>query len=270
MFSIDNFLSFPPPYYSIATILGAIICIITLKFTIKARDNIDKSYCAVTALVGMSSAFFMAHIVYALAQHHKLFYIITHPHLLFQSVPAFLYYFLNIFGGMVFYGGLIGFCLGGFIYLKHEKLNIETYSDIFAPLIPLFHAFGRIGCYLTGCCYGKEIETPLPFSAISTDNGIIHRIPIQLIEAMQNIIIFTILMILLHKCKKLKYGNLILIYGTIYPICRFINEFFRGDYTERGYIGVLSTSQWISILIFTFSIIMLIIKNTNKSLRGCN
>lgn len=269
MSNIQELLTITPPYYSIATILGVVACIIALRFTIKKRENIDFAYCVITSLVGAIGAFFIAHIVYAMAQHEKLFYIITHPKILFQSIPAFVYYFTDVFGGMVFYGGLIGACLGGYIYLRYEKLNVNAYSDIFAPLIPLFHAFGRVGCYLTGCCYGIKIETPLPFSEFSTDDGLIHRLPIQLIEATENLVIFAVLMLLLYKYNNMKHGNLILIYGTIYPICRFINEFFRGDYIQRGFFGMLSTSQWISIFIFTFSVIMLIIKYKRKNCEVC-
>ncbi|MEE1154870.1 MAG: prolipoprotein diacylglyceryl transferase family protein [Acutalibacteraceae bacterium] len=265
---LDKFLSFTPPYYGIATLLGILACSITLRFNMKQRKNIEFSYCILTALVGMVGAFFMAHIVYAVAQHEKLFYIISNPNALFKSIPAFIYYFSNVFGGMVFYGGLIGFCLGGYLYLKYEKLNIDNYTDVFAPLIPLFHAFGRIGCYLTGCCYGVELQSPLPFSECFTDNGIIHRLPIQLIEAFENLLLFIVLMLILYKFKNFKKGSLIFIYGITYSVLRFINEFFRGDYIERGSFGIMSTSQWISIFIFTFSLVIIIIKYIKQINKG--
>ena len=60
-----------------------------------------------------------------------------------------------IFGGAVFYGGLIGGLIAGFLSIRYQKLDPAVVSDCAAPSIALFHMFGRIGCFLGGCCYGE-------------------------------------------------------------------------------------------------------------------
>ena len=65
-----------------------------------------------------------------------------------------------LFGGLVFYGGLIGAFLGIFCYCKQYHLSYVPYMDVFAPLIPFVHGIGRIGCFCSGCCYGIEYYGP--------------------------------------------------------------------------------------------------------------
>ena len=61
-----------------------------------------------------------------------------------------------LFGGMVYYGGLIGFCMGICLFSKRFLFNRLNILDLFAPFIPLAHAFGRLGCFCEGCCYGVK------------------------------------------------------------------------------------------------------------------
>ncbi|MEE0859071.1 MAG: prolipoprotein diacylglyceryl transferase [Acutalibacteraceae bacterium] len=267
MFTTIDIFGVELPYYGIMTGLGILACFLLLKFTAKQRKNIEPIEYVCIGLSGGVCAFIMAHLVYGVAQFDKLCYIITHPDRLFESVNMFLIYIFDVFGGMVFYGGLIGACLGGFIYMKRARLDVKEYADTIAPCIPLFHAFGRIGCFLAGCCYGMESKVGFTYhySMVESANGVC-RFPIQLVESAENFILCAILVIILYKCKNIKHGILIWIYGLTYPVIRFINEFFRGDVDERGYFGVLSTSQWISIIIFVLSLIMIVIniRNNNK------
>ena len=59
-------------------------------------------------------------------------------------------------GGLVFYGGLIVGVLSGWIYLRAKKASFYEYAAVIVPAIPLAHAIGRIGCFLAGCCYGRQ------------------------------------------------------------------------------------------------------------------
>ncbi len=164
-----------------------------------------------------------------------------------------------LLGGSVFYGGLLGGLLAGFIYCKKKKFNLKDYSDICAPGIPLFHFFGRIGCFLGGCCYGIESD----FGYTIHGNELIpmvndvNRFPVQLMEATFNLGLFILLAYFL-KNNKFK-GKLLSIYLLIYPIIRFFDEFLRGD-TYRGFLFGLSTSQIISIILFISSAIYLIVQ----------
>lgn len=156
-------------------------------------------------------------------------------------------------GGFVFYGGLIGGILGIYIYAKQFKIEFKELILVIIPAVPLVHAFGRIGCFFAGCCYGIEYHG---FGSITFHNTMfapnnIPLFPVQIVEAMSNLIIFGILMITYKKYQG-TYKTLTL-YCILYSILRFILEFFRGD-TARGIILNLSTSQWISIFLCIIAI----------------
>lgn len=162
-----------------------------------------------------------------------------------------------VFGGSVFYGGLIGGIIAGMITVKAKKYPAADITDCAAPAVALFHTFGRIGCFLGGCCYGVESDFGFIYhnSLIESANGV-RRFPVQLFEAGFELILFIVLWRLLE-AKRMK-GRLFLIYLIVYPIGRFILEFFRGD-QYRGFIFGLSTSQFISILLFAVAVVGLIL-----------
>lgn len=170
----------------------------------------------------------------------------------FSNFISFKDFFLAavlVFSGAVFYGGLLGGILSGYIYGKVTRLNIEAFSDILAPAIPLFHGFGRIGCFLGGCCYGIESHIGFVFSnSLVAPANHISRFPVQLVEALFNFLLFYFLFTLLKKGKK----GLLPLYLFIYSAGRFFIEFLRGD-EIRGFIFSLSTSQFISVIIFAVS-----------------
>lgn len=78
------------------------------------------------------------------------------PQLLSQihSLASFFQVMFAIWGGSVFYGGLLGGILAGALYLRVKGRSLALWSNLTAPAVALFHTFGRIGCFLGGCCYG--------------------------------------------------------------------------------------------------------------------
>lgn len=162
------------------------------------------------------------------------------------------------FGGLVFYGGLIGAFLGVYRYCYHFKVPFAGYLDLYAPFIPLVHGFGRIGCFLAGCCYGKEYHgfgsVQFPYNELVPELSEVPRVPVQLIEAGLNFMMFGILFFLLRR-KKMKTGQLMGIYILYYTIARYFLEMLRGDII-RGGIGIFSTSQLISLLLIPVGIIL--------------
>lgn len=150
-------------------------------------------------------------------------------------------FFINNFSvGLVFYGGLYGALIGGAVYSKLYGADSRELFMYLVPAIPLFHIFGRIGCFLSGCCHGVENES---FGVLHPDGN--YYVPVQLIEAFGDLVIFIILCIV--KNKDNKYYKPIGIYLVLYGVMRFVLEFFRGD-EVRGFLGLLSTSQWISLV----------------------
>lgn len=169
------------------------------------------------------------------------------------SFSLIKYIVSECFGGMVFYGGFIGATLALIIHIKISKIySKKEIIDIFAICVPLFHTFGRIGCFLGGCCYG--IESKFGFIAhneLLPEMSGVRRFPVALIESGLNFLIFLFLLYLFKKeriCNKLLF-----VYMIIYPTIRFCLEFLRGD-EIRGIFFGLSTSQWISIIIFVVGI----------------
>lgn len=164
----------------------------------------------------------------------------------------------DYFGGVVFYGGLIGFVYGIWFYCKQFKLSLYPYLEVIAPVIPFAHAFGRIGCFLGGCCYGIEYKGPFavnyPYNELIPELNEVTRFPVQLLEALLNFIVFFVLLYLPKKVK-LKTGQLLGIYLLYYTVARFLLEMLRGD-EIRGNIGGVSTSQIMSILLFPVGIIL--------------
>ncbi len=154
-------------------------------------------------------------------------------------------------GGFVFYGGLIGGAVGLLIITKIRKENMFKYSNLFTLVLPLGHAFGRVGCFLSGCCYGMKHDGLFSFTYssaldISTPIGV-PLLAIQLIEAVCLFTLFIALLVIYYKLPE-KRNLITWFYLIAYAIIRFVLEFFRGD-KERGLFLGLSTSQWLSCLI---------------------
>ena len=174
-------------------------------------------------------------------------------------------------GGFVFYGGLIGGILGVFIYSKQFKISFKELLLILLPVVPLIHSIGRIGCLCAGCCYGMEYHG---FGAITFHDSLlapndVPLFPMQVVEAICNFIIFIVLLVTYKKF--LGTYKTVGLYLVLYSIVRFTLEFFRGDLI-RGIYFSLSTSQWISIVLFIIGIAIFVreSKNLTKSDRSIN
>ena len=174
----------------------------------------------------------------------------------FMQTLLFLMNYL--FGGLVFYGGLIGAFLGIFCYCKQYHLSYVSYMDVFAPLIPFVHGIGRIGCFCSGCCYGIEYHGPFaiqfPYNEAVPQLSQVPRFPVQLLEALMNFLLCGILFCLMKK-KNLRNGRLMGIYLIYYSIARFLLEMLRGD-KIRGSISIFSTSQLISLILLPVGIVL--------------
>ena len=165
-------------------------------------------------------------------------------------------------GGQVFYGGLIGGIVGAVLGAWFTHDDLALYCDAIVPCIPLGHAFGRLGCFFAGCCYGMPYEGigSLSFPAVGINY---QTFPVQLLEMAINIGIFVYLIFYTHKVHK--HYHVLYRYLLIYAVSRFALEFMRGDLV-RGISNGLSTSQWISIGLFAISI-LLMLPRLNKEKR---
>lgn len=165
-------------------------------------------------------------------------------------------------GGFVFYGGLIGGLIFALCAGKFHKIDSKLYMKRLIFLIPFIHAFGRIGCYMAGCCYGIPYDG---FGAVVFPEGSlapsgIPLFPVQLVEA---ILLFIIAAFLGYMSIRKNWDCSIESYLILYSIVRFILEFYRYD-EVRGFVLGLTTSQWISIAILIVSILVIIKKRVEK------
>lgn len=185
----------------------------------------------------------------------KLLYYIT----VFDEIikdPSIL---LNVADGFVVYGGIIGGIAAGYGVCRVKKLNFWQYLDCATPSIALAQGFGRIGCLLVGCCYGMETTGWCSITFTNSQfapNGV-PLVPTQIFSSVFDFVHFVVLYFISRRSKV--DGLTSALYLIIYGVGRFIIEFFRGDLI-RGSIGALSTSQFISIFIVAFGILLLIKK----------
>ena len=89
----------------------------------------------------------------------RIVYVTTYWKQEFADQP-FSEVFMIQHGGLVYYGGLIGATVAGTFYILWKKMPLWKTADIFAPSIALGSVFGRIGCLLNGCCYGRACDLP--------------------------------------------------------------------------------------------------------------
>jgi phosphatidylglycerol:prolipoprotein diacylglycerol transferase len=156
--------------------------------------------------------------------------------------PSILWDFKN---GYVVYGGIIGGILASYIYCRTKKQAFMPYFDLVMPAVSFAQGFGRFGCFFAGCCYGRETDAwyGITFHNSSFAPNGVKLIPTQLISAAGDFLICALL--LWFASKRPKTGRVAAAYLVLYGIGRFAVEFLRNDY--RGSVGVLSTSQLISI-----------------------
>lgn len=164
--------------------------------------------------------------------------------------------------GGVFYGGLIAAVVVCIYQLKKHKLPLWTSGDLFAPGIALGYMVGRLGCLLAGCCYGRPTEVawaitftdPAAALNVGTPLGVALH-PTQLYEALAGLVILVTLLATEGRGRQFA-GRTFWQFVLLYSVLRFGIEFFRGD--ERGVVfDMMSTSQFISVVLFPLSLVML-------------
>jgi phosphatidylglycerol:prolipoprotein diacylglycerol transferase len=169
----------------------------------------------------------------------RIMYVATYWHEEFAGRP-----FGEIFavwnGGLVFYGGLIGATLAGVLYARLKHIALWKLADVLAPSIALGYVFGRIGCLLNGCCYGRACDMPWAIRfPVGNLNGAptfpVH--PTQVYDSLLNLGLYFGLA-WLYRHKKFD-GQVFATYLLCYAVTRSIVESFRGDYSPVHYHGPL-------------------------------
>lgn len=175
---------------------------------------------------------------------------------------------LSVLGssGWVVYGGILGGILGAYLYCRIQKMHFFSYFNVIIPTVSLAQAFGRIGCFFAGCCYGKVTHGAFGVTFPKGSLCPIREpvIPTQLISSFGDFVLFVILMKTCADEKtRSRTGALYLI---LYSIGRFFIEFLRGD-VERGTIGIFSTSQFIALFTCLAGIVLYVWIGKKEKLR---
>lgn len=185
----------------------------------------------------------------------KLFYYLEDP-VKFIKEPSLM--MENIGNGFVFYGSLLFVIPTMYFWLRNEKIAFWPFMDVMAFAGPVMHSFGRLGCFMAGCCHGKVCTNFLgvvfsdPHTAAFPKNTPLY--PTQLFDIGVNLI--TLLIVYLISKKQQFTGQLFLIYILLYAIGRIINENFRGD-EARGFLfnDSISYSQFIAVVLIGLTLI---------------
>ncbi len=252
-----TFLGRDIPVYGFLIMIGG-ICSVCLALLLIKKVNLeffDFMCCVAFIIIGAFVGAKLLSIFTSFKTIMEYFIFVRPP--LFEGIMTVLQ------SGFVFYGGLIGGLVALILYCVVCKVDLKPYISVAAAVLPLGHAFGRVGCFFAGCCYGIPYDGWLSYTYTHADNPTegflgVPRFPVQLLEACCLLILFGILLYIFFK-KPNSYATTV---GYIigYGILRFCLEFLRGDKERGGFLGV-STSQWISILLVIALIVAIIIYN---------
>jgi phosphatidylglycerol:prolipoprotein diacylglycerol transferase len=163
-------------------------------------------------------------------------------------------------GGIVYYGGLIGASLACVIFARRRKLPLWRLADVLAPSIALGSFFGRWGCLMNGCCYGRPTTMPwgivFPAGSESTGRyGVLPLHPTEIYDSLLNLCLYGLLAWLFRRRKF--DGQIFGVYLICYAVLRSFVELFRGDYTPEHYWHGMTPAQLVSVVIVLAGLLLL-------------
>ena len=231
------------PMYGVLSASGMLAAFVLLALTRK-YTRFSEDHVLSVIIWAVISGFLGAKILYWLVEWKQV-----------VADPSFLLHTLR--EGFVFYGSLIGGLIGVGIFAARKKLPFFAFTDYTIPGLVLGQAFGRVGCHFAGCCYGMECESPISI-VFPTGSAAPAGIPLLPTQLMESAFLFLLCAFLVWRLTKKKpFGTVSGWYMVLYGVWRFTIEFFRSD--ERGFVGALSTSQFISIFIFAGGLALLLL-----------
>ncbi len=231
--------------YGLLVATGFLVAIL-LASSRAEKEGLDSQKVLDLCFYVMVSALLGARLLYVIVEYRY-----------FLDSPLEIFKFWK--GGLVFYGGLILGVLISLWYLKRNQMPMWKTADLLAPSIALGQSIGRWGCFFAGCCYGKKTDVAWGITFADPRSLAPLEIPLhptQVYLSLNAVFIFIFLMWLSKR--KVFDGQILWSYGILYSIGRFAIEYFRGD--DRGFPveQVLSTSQFVGVFIFSFSVFMLL------------
>jgi len=171
-------------------------------------------------------------------------------------------------GGLVYYGGLIGASLACIAFTRKRNLPLWKVADVLTPSIALGYAFGRVGCLLRGCCYGRTCD--LPWAIRFPEDNPYHPPtdpvhPTQIYDSLLNLV-FYLALALLYRRKRFD-GQIFATYLMGYALLRSFEELFRGDYAPAQLRGGLTPAHLVSIGIFVAGAVLFWMRRPRQSMK---
>jgi phosphatidylglycerol:prolipoprotein diacylglycerol transferase len=180
----------------------------------------------------------------------KLLYVLTNDTLFYLHNPIEI---LKSGGsGLSFFGIIIAGILVALVFANKKKINFWGLLDVLSIGVFIGYAFGRIGCFLNGCCCGVPTDFWLGFRFFAND---FMRLPTQLFTSFLALIGFFIV-IKVEKTKRF-YGKTAGSFLLIYSVITFIVEFWR-DIPNRALASILSWNQISAIIIIPTTLIIMV------------
>jgi len=184
-------------------------------------------------------------------------YVVSYWHESFEGRPIDEI-FMVWKGGLVYYGGLAGASLACILYCRRKKLPLWRIADILAPSIALGYVFGRIGCLLNGCCYGRACNLPWAIrfpegNPLNPPTYPVH--PTEVYESLLNLGLYAALA-WLFRHKKFD-GQVFGVYLVCYALLRSFVEMFRGDYPQYYLGGWATPAHLVSFAILVAGLVLL-------------
>ena len=166
-----------------------------------------------------------------------------------------------------FYGGFIGALIAAMAFFaRYRDVPRWRMADICGPAIALGQAIGRVGCFMAGDDYGRPTHLPWAVTFRDPDaadiGGAPLGIPLHPVQLYESLVCLSLFFFLVWLVRRKRFdGEIILSYSILYAIARFLLEYFRGD-ADRGFVfgGLLSTSQFIAILVLVVCVPLFAIK----------
>ena len=218
------------PSYSLLGVVGFLVGLIHI-FCVCKKKSLSFDDALYIYVFGMLGAISFSKILYVAVNLETIIKLIQ-----LKTVDIVEIVMTYIRGGMIFFGGLYGAIFMAFICAHYLNINIKKYYAPLLPAMAIVAGFGRIGCFLTGCCYGRVTNglCGVVFHKSEIAPNGIPLIPVQIYEAGFDIFLFLAIMWICNHTKWVFYGCYI--YILMYSMFRFVLEFYRGDRDRKSVV----------------------------------
>lgn len=221
--------------YGVLLALGMVLGV-SLAIVVARRRGMDLVNVLLVALIAITAGLIGSYLVFVATMIPAA---LEDPRVLLQ-------------GGLVFYGGPLAAVPAAWIACKRLEVHPLKMADVAAPALALGHALGRMGCFLGGCCFGREWAGPwavtFTHELAPASMPPVPRHPVQLYEAAILLLISLATLLLWPRARR--HGQIGLVYLMAYSLWRVFVETLRAD-TVRGYVipGWVTTSQAIALVL---------------------